>query len=72
MKTTYDRLVEQGLEKGRAEGRAEMLLRQLTERFGVPPAHVEERVRTATVEQLDLWAVAVLTADKLEDVFTAG
>jgi hypothetical protein len=66
LKTTYDRLVE----KGRAEGGAAILLRQLTERFGALPADAEDRVRTASQEQLDLWAVAVLKAKTLEEVFT--
>ena len=68
LKTTYDRLVE----RGRTEGRAAMLLKQLEARFGALPADATERVRTASVEQLDLWAVAVLRAKTLEDVFVAG
>ena len=69
LKTTYDRLVERGRAEGRAEGRAAMLLKLLETRFGVLPADVTERVRTASVEQLDLWAVTVLTATSLEGVF---
>jgi hypothetical protein len=70
LKTTYDRLLERGRAEGRAEGGAAILLKLLTERFGALPADVEERVRTASVEQLDLWAVAVLKAKTLEEIFT--
>ncbi|MHC4854356.1 MAG: DUF4351 domain-containing protein, partial [Planctomycetota bacterium] len=63
-----DRLVE----KGRAEGGAAILLRQLTERFGALPADAEDRVRTASQEQLDLWAVAVLKAKTLEEIFATS
>jgi hypothetical protein len=68
LKTTYDRLVE----RGRAEGGAAILLRLLAERFGPLPAAVTERVRTASVEQLDLWASNLLGAKRLEDVFASG
>lgn len=68
LKTTYDRLVD----KGRAEGGAAILLRLLTERFGALPTDVSERVRTASVEQLDRWAGAFLGAKTLEDVFATG
>jgi hypothetical protein len=76
LKTTYDRLVEKGRVEGRVEGRAEggaaILLRLLTERFGALPADVSDRVRTASVEQLNLWAGAFLGAKTLEDVFATS
>jgi len=76
LKTTYDRLVERGRTEGRTEGRAEgraaILLKQLETRFGVLPTDATERVYTASVDQLDLWAVAVLSAKSLEDVFVTG
>jgi hypothetical protein len=72
LKTTYDRLLERGRAEGRAEGGAAILLKLLTERFGALPADVEERVRTASVEQLDLWAVAVLKAKTLEEIFATS
>lgn len=68
LKTTYDRLMEKGL----AEGGAAILLSLLTERFGSLPAKISERVRAASVEQLDLWAKSLLAAKTLEDVFAGG
>jgi hypothetical protein len=72
LKTTYDRLVERGRAKGHAEGRAAMLLKLLEARFGAMPTDATERVRKASVEQLDLWAVAVLEAKTLDDVLVTG
>jgi len=72
LKTTYDRLVEQGRAEGLAKGGAAILLRLLTERFGPLPPKVTERVRSASVEQLDLWAGNFVGAKKLEDVFATG
>ncbi len=55
--------------EGRLEGRAEALLRQLTKRFGPPPTAIVERVRTATVPDLDRWTDAILSAETLDAVF---
>ena len=69
LKTTYDRLMEKGRVEGRVEGGAAILLKLLTERFGALPDDVVERARTASEEQLGLWAGSVLRAERLEDVF---
>lgn len=61
--------LEQGVQQGEAQGRADLLLRQLAARFGPLPEPVESRVRTAPVAELDRWALAVLTAATLADVF---
>jgi hypothetical protein len=63
--TTADRLRKEG----RAEGRADMLLRLLTRRFGPLPPEIETRVRGAAIDDLDRWADAVLTAATLAEVF---
>jgi len=52
-----------------AKSRAsEILLRQLTRRFGQLPQAVADRVRAARDADLERWADAVLTANSLEDV----
>jgi hypothetical protein len=70
--TAAQKLTEEALAKGRAEGeargRAEVVLRQLTLRFGPLPADVAERVRGADVSLLDDYAERLLTAQSLEDV----
>ena len=53
------------------ESRAEIVLKLLGKRFGPPADDVVERVRTAPIERLDEWAIRVLSAESLRDVFTA-
>lgn len=59
---------EEGLEEGR-RGRAEMLLRQLSLRFGAIPEAGVASVRAGSEEQLGGWAESVLTAKTLEEFF---
>lgn len=56
------------LQKGRAEGRAELVLRQLARRFGPLSADAEARVRAASVDELDRMGERVLDAASLEEV----
>ena len=47
-----------------------MLLRLLRQRFGdAVDAHVEQRIATASIEQIDLWTVRILSAATLAEVF---
>lgn len=57
----------EGRSEGRVEGRAETLIRQLTFKFGDLPATTTERIHSASRDQLDTWALRVLTADTLDD-----
>ncbi len=69
--------IREGEAKGRAEGRAEgwaegwasILNRLLERRFGSLPAAVRKRIRSASVQELESWADAVLDAPTLEAVF---
>ena len=51
-----------------SQGRAEMVLKLLTLRFGRLPAEAEARVRAASIEQLDAFAERVLSAKSLDEV----
>jgi hypothetical protein len=52
------------------EGVRQVLLRQLRQRFGdAVDAHVEQRIATAPIEQIDLWTVRILSATTLAEVF---
>lgn len=62
-------LIQQGLERGIAQGQAVLLLRQLSFKFGPLPAEIDERVRTATSAELERWAERVLSAATLDAVF---
>jgi predicted transposase YdaD len=80
MKTTYDKILEEGqakgLAKGKAEGKAEgraegmatLLLGLLEKRFGPLSGEVVHRVRSAAIEQLERWAARVLTEETLDQV----
>lgn len=50
-----------------AEGRAALLQRQLTLRFGPLPASVMERLSTAAIDELDAIGERLLTAQSLEE-----
>ena len=56
------------LAQGRSEGRASMLLKLLTLRFGVPSDATIRRVNGASESELELWAERILTAASVEDV----
>ena len=58
-----------GEARGEILGRASILNRLLERRFGRLPATVRERVRTASVQDLDAWGDAALDAPTLEAVF---
>ena len=64
--------LQEGLEKGRAEGlvkgEAALLLRQLERRFGALPTEVRARVAAADTAALEAWGLRVLDAGSLEDV----
>jgi len=61
---------QQGIEQGRQQGRQEFLLRQLRQRFGgAVNAVVEQRIATATVEEIETWSVRVLAAATLPELF---
>jgi predicted transposase/invertase (TIGR01784 family) len=61
----------EGLQKGRMEGRSAVLSRLLAKRFGPESKDdkVQERLRTADPEQLDLWAERILDAKTIDEVF---
>jgi hypothetical protein len=67
--TTAQKLTEEALARGRAEGKAELVLRLLSLRFGPLSDAVSERVHGAAPGLLDTWAEKVLTASTLDDVF---
>jgi hypothetical protein len=59
-----------GIAKGKLEGEAGVLERQLRRRFGNRPVNVQTRLSSATPEQLELWTDRILFADALETVFS--
>jgi len=61
--------LRQGLRQGRVEGQMEILRRQIRKRFGrIPPAAIQ-RIATLTPAQLNRFAVRLLDARRIEDLF---
>jgi len=61
--------LEQGIKKGIRQGEAQMLLRQMTSRFGVLPQSAHAQVESADADTLLRWSERVLTASTLDEVF---
>ncbi|PTN33506.1 DUF4351 domain-containing protein [Desulfonatronum sp. SC1] len=61
-----------GIEKGRAEGQALILQKQLGKRFGNVPGWAEQKILSARPEQLEDWALRVLDGKSVEDVLTVN
>ncbi|HEX8111069.1 MAG TPA: DUF4351 domain-containing protein [Kofleriaceae bacterium] len=68
--TAGQRLIEQGRQQGRQQGIQELLLRLLRQRFGDEvDAQVEQRIATASFEEIDGWSSRVLSAATLAELF---
>jgi hypothetical protein len=74
--TTGQQLIEQGRQQGIKQGIEqsrqrfhELLLHLLRQRFGDEVnAHVERRIATAAVEQIETWTTRVLSAATLAEL----
>ena len=60
----------EGRMEGTIEGRAAVLERQLRKRFGAIAPMYLERIRSASIEQLDLWAERILDAKSIQEIFS--
>ena len=74
--TTGQQLIEQGrqqgLEQGIQQGIQALLLRQMRQRFGdAVDTHVEQRIGTASAEQLETWSMRVISAATLAELFAS-
>lgn len=68
--TAGQQLIEQGRQQGVQQGIQGVLLRLLRQRFGdAVNAQVEQRIVTASLEQVDAWTGRVLSAATLGEVF---
>lgn len=70
--TLYERILAEGeakgIVKGMAEGKAELVLRLLAQRFGAIDPQLAERVRASSAEEIDAMIDRVLTAATTADV----
>lgn len=61
--------VQLGVQRGELSGRTAIVNRLFRKRFGnYPDPRIQEKLRNATPEQLDLWAERILDASTIEDV----
>ena len=59
----------EGIEQGVVQGEQKLISRQLTKRFGALPAWANEKLLSASPEQLDIYGDRLLDAETLEQVF---
>ena len=61
--------IQQGVAKGVGQGEAKLLRLLIQQRFGPLSDETEARLAQAAPEQLEAWALQVLTATTLDDIF---
>jgi predicted transposase YdaD len=71
MTTIAEMWQAEGEARGRAEGKADTLRKQLTLKFGELTEATDVRIAAASEAELDRWALRVLTADTLVGVLGA-
>ena len=60
---------KEGREEGLKEGQAAMLHSQLSLKFGPLPESIQQRLKNADSDTLQAWALALLQANSLDDLF---
>ena len=59
-------------DEGKAEGKADIVLKLVQLKFGAPADELRARITGASSETLDRWAERVLTATSIDEVFVEG
>jgi predicted transposase YdaD len=69
----YERAKTEGRLQGKLEGKLEgeclLILRMLQKRFGELPQKIIERLQAADCEHLERWALLLLNANSLDEIF---
>ena len=63
------RFYQEIAEEERREGETQLLIRQLSKRFGPLPSWVQNKFLQADNEKLELWSERILDAKTLAEVF---
>ena len=58
-----------GFKRGEQQGEYLLLFNQLEKRFGTLPVPVAQRLQDATTDKLERWALNLLDAKSLDEVF---
>jgi hypothetical protein len=69
LKREREQGIQIGREEGREEGSVKLLAAQLTRKFGATPDWAQVRLAEADEATLNRWALQVLDAQRIEDVF---
>lgn len=64
-----ERLLNEGRQEGRQKGELNLLIRQLTRRFGPLDVATQQRLNQASSDELEHWADNILDAGTLDGVF---
>ena len=70
MEQWSQKLRQEGRMEGKIEGEAAVLERLLFKRFGPLTKATEQKLKTATLTQLEIWTDRILDATRIEDVFS--
>ena len=65
----HEKGLAEGEARGEARGETKSLMRLLTKRFGALPEPVAAQIAAASIEEVDLWFDAAITAPTLKSVF---
>ena len=68
MSSFAERFIQQGMQRGKQEGEAVMLLRLLQLKFGEVPPEIRQEIERADAQTLLQWSERVLTASRIEQV----
>jgi hypothetical protein len=60
---------ERGEKRGEKRGKVKLLTRQLKNRFGPLPESIHKQLTDASTKQLEDWAIRLLRAQSLDDIF---
>lgn len=65
----HHKWMREGMERGLEQGQRQMLRAMLVQKFGPLGEAVQNRIEHATLKQIGQWALNVLNASRIEDVF---
>ena len=68
--TWTEKISTEGLAEGTQQGASGILERLLVRKFGPLPKDIQQRIKTATATELEVWSLNFVDATTLDDVFS--